>query len=112
MRTIRAVLAGVPPLRLLVIDGYVHLDPAGRAGLGAHVHAEFGVPVIGVAKSRFRSASHAVEVRRGSARRPLYVTAAGLPLPQAAALVQDMAGTYRLPDALRRADTLSRSLPP
>jgi hypothetical protein len=52
-------------LGLLVIDGYADLDPAGRPGLGAHAHAAFGVPVIGVAKSRFRTASHAVQVLRG-----------------------------------------------
>ena len=46
----RAVLAGVDDLELLVIDGYVTLDPDGRPGLGAHAHAEFGIPVIGVAE--------------------------------------------------------------
>jgi deoxyribonuclease V len=34
---LRSVLAGVSGLSLLVIDGYVDLDPAGRPGLGAHV---------------------------------------------------------------------------
>src|SRR5262245_42652189 len=38
---LRAVLAGADPLDLLVVDGYVDLDPTGRPGLGAHVHAEF-----------------------------------------------------------------------
>jgi deoxyribonuclease V len=42
---IRAVLAGVDDLDLLIIDGYVTLDPGGRPGLGAHAHAEFSVPV-------------------------------------------------------------------
>ncbi|MFB9235546.1 endonuclease V [Plantactinospora siamensis] len=104
----RAVLAAAGPLHLLVIDGYVDLDPHGRPGLGAHAHAEFAVPVIGVAKTAFRDATHAVEVRRGAATRPLYVTAAGLPVERAAALVRAMAGPYRLPDALRRVDALSR----
>ena len=104
----RAVLAQAGPVDLLVVDGYVHLDPDGRPGLGAHAHAEFGVPVIGVAKTAFRSATHAVEVRRGDATRPLYVTAAGLPAEEAAELVRRMAGPYRLPDALRRVDALSR----
>jgi len=62
-----------------VIDGYADLDPDGRPGLGAHVHAEFGMPVIGVAKSRFRTATHAVPVQRGSSVRPLFITAAGMP---------------------------------
>jgi deoxyribonuclease V len=106
---LRAVLAGVSGLSLLVIDGYADLDPAGRPGLGAHAHAALGVPVIGVAKTRFRTATHAVEVRRGKSARPLYVTAAGMPPAQAASLVRRMAGAFRLPDALRRADALART---
>jgi deoxyribonuclease V len=51
---LRAVLRSVDGLGLLVVDGYADLDPAGRPGLGAHAHAEFGVPVIGVAKSAGR----------------------------------------------------------
>jgi len=77
--TLRAVLAGLSGLSLLVVDGYADLDPSGRPGLGAHAHAEFGIPVIGVAKSRFRTATHAILVNRGSSVRPLFVTAAGIP---------------------------------
>jgi deoxyribonuclease V len=109
---LRAVLADLSGLGLLVIDGYADLDPGGRPGLGAHAHAEFGIPVIGVAKSRFRTATHAVPVVRGSSARPLFVTAAGMPAADAADLVRHMAGRYRLPDALRRADTLARAGPP
>lgn len=53
---LRAVLEGVAGLALIVIDGYVDLAPGSRPGLGARVHAEFGVPVIGVAKTFFRGA--------------------------------------------------------
>ena len=109
---LRAVLDDLSGLGLLVVDGYADLDPAGRPGLGAHAHAEFGIPVIGVAKSRFRTATHAVPVLRGSSARPLFVTAAGMPTADAADLVRRMAGRYRLPDALRRADTLARTGPP
>lgn len=105
---VRAVLTDAGPLDLLIVDSYVHLDAAGRPGLGAHAHAAFGVPVIGVAKTAFRGAVHAIEVHRGSASRPLYVTAAGIPPDQAATLVRRMAGPHRLPDALRRVDSLSR----
>ena len=99
-------------LGLLVVDGYADLDPSGRPGLGSHAHAEFGIPVIGVAKSRFRTATHAVPVARGSSARPLFVTAAGMPAAAAADLVRHMTGRYRLPDALRRADHLARIGPP
>jgi deoxyribonuclease V len=107
---IRAVVSGIGPIDLLVVDGYVQLDPAGRPGLGARVAAELAVPVIGVAKTAFRGAGHAIQVVRGQATRPLYVTAAGIPPHEAAALVQAMAGRYRLPDALRRVDALSRGV--
>jgi endonuclease V-like protein UPF0215 family len=44
--------------------------------------------------------------------RPLFVTAAGMPSADAADLVRRMAARYRLPGALRRADTLARAGPP
>lgn len=105
---LRAVLSGVTHVQLIVIDGYVDLDPAGRPGLGAHLHAECSVPVIGVAKNPFRGATHAVPVLRGDSARPLFVTAAGIELQGAADLVRQMAGVHRVPDILRRADTLAR----
>ena len=109
---LRTVLDDLSGLGLLMVDGYADLDPGGRPGLGARVHAEFGIPVIGVAKSRFRTATHAVPVVRGSSVRPLFVTSSGMPTADAADLVWRMAGRYRLPDALRRADTLVRTGPP
>lgn len=108
---LHVVLAGVSGLQLLVIDGYVDLDPSGRPGLGRYAHAEFGVPVIGVAKTRFVPAIHAVPVLRGQASRPLYVTAAGISVAEAAEMVRAMAGRFRLPDALRRVDALARGAP-
>jgi deoxyribonuclease V len=68
--------------------------------------------VIAVAKSPFRTATHAVPVLHGASARPLLVTAAGMPAPDAADLARDMAGRYRPPDALRRTDTLARTGPP
>jgi deoxyribonuclease V len=109
---LRAVLEGLSGLGLLVIDGYADLDPGGRPGLGAHAHREFAVPVIGVAKSAFRTATHAIPVRRGTSARPLFVTAAGMPPADAAELVLLMAGRFRVPDALRRADELAHTGPP
>lgn len=106
---LRAVLRGVAGLDLLIVDGYADLDPSGRPGLGAHAHAEFGVPVIGVAKSAFAAATHAIPVLRGTSGRPLFVTSVGLPRADAADLVRCMAGWFRLPDALRRVDTLART---
>jgi deoxyribonuclease V len=106
---LRALLASMDVPRLVVIDGYVDLDPRGRPGLGSYLYSEFGVPVIGVAKSHFHTATHAVPVRRGASNRPLFVTAAGMPRPDAADLVLHMTGRFRVPDPLRRADALARS---
>jgi deoxyribonuclease V len=105
---LRAVLGGLDQMAVLIIDGYADLDPDGRPGLGARARDEFGVPVIGVAKSAFRTATHAIAVLRGASARPLYVTAAGMPRTDAADLVRQMAGQHRLPDALRRVDSLAR----
>jgi deoxyribonuclease V len=104
-----AVLAGHDELGLVVVDGYADLDRHGRPGLGARLHAELGIPVIGVAKSAYRTATHAIPVLRGTSSRPLFVTAAGLPRGEAADLVRHMSGRFRVPDALRRADALSRT---
>jgi deoxyribonuclease V len=38
---LRAVLDGLTSMALLVVDGYVDLDPDGRPGLGACAHAAF-----------------------------------------------------------------------
>jgi deoxyribonuclease V len=65
--------------------------------------------VIGVAKTAFRTATHAIQVHRGAANRPLYVTATGGAAERAAAIVRQMTGPCRLPDALRRVDALSRT---
>ncbi len=107
---LRAVIPPPDELGLIVVDGYVDLDPDGRPGLGAHVHAECGVPVIGVAKTAFRTATHAARTFRGRSARPLYVTAAGMTIAAAARLVAEMAGQFRLPDALKLADRLARGL--
>jgi deoxyribonuclease V len=93
----RAVLADLDELGLLVADGYADLDPGGRPGLGARAHAEFGIPVIEVAKSPFRTATHAVPVPHRSPARPLLVTAAGMP----AADRQTWSGTCRPVSAAR-----------
>lgn len=108
-----ALLADADPLDVLVVDGYVDLDPTGRPGLGWHVwDAGLAPAVIGVAKTSFRAATHAEPVLRGTSTRPLYVTAVGMPLADAAHLVRTMAGSARQPDALRVVDRRARAAPP
>jgi hypothetical protein len=76
---LRAVLGDPSGLGLLVVDGYADLDPSGRPGLGAQAHAEFGIPVIGVVKSRFGTATHAVPVLSGSSVRLFHQAMIGTP---------------------------------
>jgi deoxyribonuclease V len=106
------VLADYPTLpAVIVIDGYVWLGGEEKPGLGAHLHAALhrSVPVIGVAKRPFRGGGPAVAITRGRSRSPLFVSAAGVPLPAAAACIRRMHGPHRLPTLLRRADGLSRT---
>lgn len=74
--------------------------------------AESGIPVTSMARSPVPYSQHAVPTVRGFPVRSLLVTAAGIPAAYAADLVRHMAGRYRPPDALRRADTLPRADPP
>jgi deoxyribonuclease V len=68
--------------------------------------------VIGIAKSAFagaESCAFVVPVLRGTSKRPLYVTAAGIEVGAAAQRVRGMAGKYRIPDLARMADRLASS---
>jgi deoxyribonuclease V len=76
---LRAALDDLRELGLLVAGGYADLGPGGRPGLGAHAHAAFGILVIGVAKSRFSTTTHAVPVVRGSSVHPCSSPRPGCP---------------------------------
>jgi deoxyribonuclease V len=97
-------------LETVVVDGYVWLKDEKTPGMGARLFEALGgkVPVIGVAKTRFLSSSIAAEVKRGHSLRPLYVTAAGIDLANAAGFIRSMHGDHRIPTLLRRVDRLCR----
>jgi deoxyribonuclease V len=112
---LRAVLDDLSELGLLVVDGYADLDPAGRPGRAPrpgracarrvrHPGDRGGqVPVPhryprGAGPARILG-TPAVRHRRRDAR------------AEPADVVRRMTGRYRLPDALRRADTLARTSP-
>ena len=100
------------PLTCIVIDAYCHLSDEKAPGLGAYLveanHLE--IPVIGVAKNRFRDSQHAVELIRGESQKPLFVTAIGMDYERASQLVGGMAGKHRIPDLLKVADRLARKI--
>ena len=104
---VKAALAQFGEAELVIVDGYVWLGP-GHAGLGAHLHAAIGTPIVGVAKTPYLSAS-AIEIVRGDSTRPLYVTAAGIDAADAAEHVRTMHGPFRIPTLIKRADTLARA---
>ena len=107
---VRAVLELVrEPIDVIVVDGYVVLDAAGKLGMGGHLYRALGgrTPVVGVAKNPFAGAP-AIELRRGDSQRPLYLTALGLDPANAAARVRTMHGRFRLPTMLKRVDRLCR----
>lgn len=104
------VLRAIEGLDVVVVDGYVWLGPE-RPGLGARLHAALGghVAVVGVGKTRFASADPA-SVQRGESQRPLFVTAIGIDLDEAARAIGRMHGEYRMPTLLKKVDRLARGL--
>lgn len=97
-------------LSCIVIDGYVWLDGNHQPGLGARLYDALNgsVPVIGVAKSSFRGSEHAVSLRRGKSKRPLFITSVGIASAQAVINIGAMHGDNRIPTILARVDKLSR----
>lgn len=93
----------------IVVDGYVYLGKTRRPGLGQHLYDALDgrSAVIGVAKSRFRD-TPAAEILRGQSRRPLYVTAVGVPEAEVRDRVASMCGEHRVPAILRLVDRLSK----
>ena len=92
---------------VIVIDGYVYVDNEHSYGLGGHLYAALDkkIPVIGVAKTSFQSnKATVVAVFRGASNNPLYVSAIGYDLEQAAQDVREMYGDYRLPYLLKLMD--------
>ncbi|NPA94948.1 MAG: endonuclease V [Thermodesulfobacteria bacterium] len=99
------------PLEVVFIDAYVWL-PDGRPGLGAYLFESLGstTPVVGIAKNRFYTGQERHlfrKVYRGKSRRPLYVTAAGMGVEDAAQLVTRLAGPFRIPSPVKAAHSLA-----
>jgi len=97
------------PLDAIIIDGFVWLEDGVRKGLGAYLYEAVNgkIPVIGVAKTRYRTA-RALEVCRGKSSTPLFITAIGMDTQLAAQHIQSMHGEFRIPTLIKRVDFLSR----
>ena len=91
----------------IVVDGYAILDDVCKPGLGGHLYEALNktIPVIGLAKSDFRSLKKGkIAVLRGQSQNPLYITACGMAAELAAECVRDMHGSFRIPTLLSLLD--------
>jgi deoxyribonuclease V len=95
---------------IIMVDGYVWLGQESEPGLGAYLYQAVGgtTAVIGVAKTLFKEGPAVRGIRRGTSVRPLYVTAAGMDLNEAAERVVQMHGKFRIPTLLKKVDRLCR----
>ena len=100
------------PIEVIIIDGYVTLGSDMKKGLGAHLYEELNqrIPVIGVAKSKFKDTPEECFVFRGQSLSPLYITCLGIPLEMAKKYINSMVGEYRIPLLLKEIDKISRSI--
>jgi deoxyribonuclease V len=105
-----ATLQALPPVEVVVVDGYVWLGGGSQPGLGGYLYQSLGgtVVVVGVAKTKFRAAGWACEVIRGRSSRPLFITTAGMNREAAAEHIRSMHGPYRIPTLIRYVDQLCR----
>ena len=106
-----AVLGTVPDRpEVIVIDGYVWLGDAAHPGLGAHLYeaVERTSAVIGVAKSHFQKGPAIQPITRGRSSTPLFISAVGMELGNAANHIHQMHGRFRIPTLLKRVDGLCR----
>lgn len=96
---------------IIIIDGFVHLSRRMEPALGSHLYGALGgkTPVVGVAKNPVKDTPAEYALCRGSSRRPLYVSAAGMELQEAKRHIAQMHGKFRMPALLKRADQLSRA---
>jgi deoxyribonuclease V len=106
LKVLREVMA---PLGTIVVDGYVWLG-ADRPGLGAYLYEalERRSAIVGERTLGDANNAVAVPVLRGTSRRPLFVTAAGIDASVAAQHVRSMHGPHRIPTLLGLVDRLAR----
>lgn len=95
----------------VIVDGHVYISNEMDYGLGAHLWKSLDsrIPVIGVAKSAFKTNNNTVvELYRGESKTPLYVSSIGLDLKEAVKRIQQMHGSYRLPTILKEVDRITK----
>jgi deoxyribonuclease V len=97
---------------VIVMDGFVHLDPDETPGLGRRLHDTLGgrVAVIGVSKSLFKGTDTPDQfcVFREDETPPLVVTCAGIDLGAAKARLRTMHGRKRMPTLMKLAARIAK----
>lgn len=98
-------------IETIIIDGHIYVDNFETFGLGGKLYESLNkkIPVIGLAKNSFYSNSMTVkEVFRGISKKPLYVSTIGIDLNLAVEKVKNMYGNYRIPDILKKLDSITK----
>ncbi|MEJ6403297.1 endonuclease V [Yoonia sp. 2307UL14-13] len=97
-------------LRAIVIDGYCTLGRNAANGMGGHLFDALDglIPVVGVAKTKYKDTPTDRELYRGNSSRPLFITAKGIGQTTAMNAIASMSGNYRMPKLLQEIDRISR----
>jgi len=99
-------------ISIIIVDGYVYVDNNSKYGLGAHLYATLNgmVPVIGVAKtSYYNNENMVLPIFRGVSSKPLFVSAIGIDINEAAQRVKSLSGINRIPDILKQLDQITKA---
>lgn len=99
-------------ISIIIVDGYVYVDNNSKYGLGAHLYETLNgkFPVIGVAKtSYYNNENMVLPIYRGVSSKPLFVSAIGINLNEAAQRVKSMFGNNRIPDILKQLDQITKA---
>lgn len=98
------------PFDVIIIDGYVFLDGANKAGLGKYLYDNLAdkKPIIGIAKNHFCDIPESCAVWRGISKHPLYVTSIGIDITKSKEMVSKMDGDHRMPKMITYVDKLGR----
>lgn len=101
----------ISKLEAVIVDSHVYISNNQDFGLGAHLYHNINrlVPVIGVAKTEFRTNLETVcKVYRGNSIKPLYVSSIGMETTKAAELIKQLHGNFRIPTILKEVDRLTK----
>lgn len=94
----------------IVVDGFAYLNGYNQAGLGKHLYDALSGKsiVLGVAKRSFKGISSKYALQRGESKNPVFVTSVGMDSEEAKMCIATMAGVYRIPSLLKKADQACR----